>query len=301
MKNIFLLFITLTFWLAPATSHAQTSNLTKYKLLEPIPTDASGGLKEELTAEDYFGLVFRFALSIASVLAVIRLIYAGIIYMSTDAYTGKSEAKKIIQEALLGLGLALSAWVIVATILPPTSAGVFEYSLSLDKPNISTSAPDLNGGGGPNCSNCRPGYVMTAEQIINDQNIRNDLRNFNPTITVNNGPCKTGGTTGCTNVNDLAPGAISGIKNLATSCRSSSGSACDIVITGGTEGGHADHNGYTLDLRPTDSLNKYLAKTNPDALNPRNKTVVSIGSVKYTYEETGANGRATAPHWHVNF
>lgn len=62
--------------------------------------------------------IFTLAVALAGALAVIRIIYGGIRYMSTDSLFDKSEGKKIIQKALIGLLLAMSAYAILYTINP---------------------------------------------------------------------------------------------------------------------------------------------------------------------------------------
>src|SRR3989344_2553730 len=126
-----ILFTSLFFLLGVNFIQAQTTApaLTEYQLLEPLPF-SSGTLTEKVTAVSYIPGLFRLMIAIAGVLAVIRLIYAGIMYMSTDAFSGKSEAKGIIEDALWGLLLAIGAWIIVATVLP-TSGGVFNFNLTI--------------------------------------------------------------------------------------------------------------------------------------------------------------------------
>jgi hypothetical protein len=69
---------------------------------------------------------------------------------------------------------------------------------------------------------------------------------------------KTGGIngTGCTNVNGLPQDTISFIKGL-------SGSAGNIVITGGTENGHSSHgqNLPIFDLRKTNALISFILRS----------------------------------------
>ncbi|KKU70310.1 MAG: hypothetical protein UX94_C0008G0002 [Parcubacteria group bacterium GW2011_GWA2_47_21] len=72
-----------------------TTNLTKY---------VTGG--------------FQLAILIAGVLAVLTLAAAGIQYMTTDSIPSKGSAKEKIQNAVLGLLLALGAYLILITINP---------------------------------------------------------------------------------------------------------------------------------------------------------------------------------------
>jgi hypothetical protein len=66
----------------------------------------------------YLGLVFDFGIAIAVVLALVMIIWGGIMLMTTDSWEGKSEGKAKIQNALWGLGLALISWLLLYTINP---------------------------------------------------------------------------------------------------------------------------------------------------------------------------------------
>lgn len=137
--------------------------LTDYKLLEPIPLGESGEIVDSVSTANYIGGLFRLALAVAGALAVFRLIYAGITYMSSDAFNKKNEAKGIIENALWGLGLAMGAWLIVALILPPTEKGAFIFDLSFSKTTLpefdnaptETGEDGGGGGGGENGTGCQ--------------------------------------------------------------------------------------------------------------------------------------------------
>ena len=117
---------------------AQTApKATEYKLLAPIPLTESGKVSESASTATYIPGLFRLMIAIATGLAVLMLIYAGIKYMSTDAFTGKEEAKGIIENALWGLLLAISAWLIVATIDPK----LVSFNLSIPIQEIKGGLP----------------------------------------------------------------------------------------------------------------------------------------------------------------
>ena len=67
---------------------------------------------------DYVNALFTFALSLGAILAVLRIAYAGYMYMGTDSWGNKSEAKKIIGDVVVGLLLLLSIWLILNQINP---------------------------------------------------------------------------------------------------------------------------------------------------------------------------------------
>jgi len=90
---------------------------TPYTLLEPLP-----GIGDETGTVSGFGAyvsgAFKLAIGLATVLAVVQLSIAGFKYMTTEAFTGKSDAKKTIEDAFFGLILLLSAYLLLRTINP---------------------------------------------------------------------------------------------------------------------------------------------------------------------------------------
>lgn len=62
--------------------------------------------------------IFVLGVQIAGALAVIMIIWGGVEYMTTEAFTGKSDAKDRITQALYGLLLALCSYLILYTINP---------------------------------------------------------------------------------------------------------------------------------------------------------------------------------------
>jgi hypothetical protein len=66
----------------------------------------------------FFNGFFKVAIVVGAMLAVIRLGYAGFVYMTTDSFGAKGDARQIIQDAVLGLLLLLSIWLILYQINP---------------------------------------------------------------------------------------------------------------------------------------------------------------------------------------
>jgi hypothetical protein len=67
---------------------------------------------------DYINAVYLMFISIAALIAVVKIIIAGVKYMFSDIVTQKSDAKNDIKGALLGLLVVLSA-VVILTIINP--------------------------------------------------------------------------------------------------------------------------------------------------------------------------------------
>jgi len=128
MKKTFLIIIVLCSLSSATIVLAQTD----YTLLAPI----DGYVGETTQANSYLASIFKLAIAIAGGLAVIMIIWGGIQYMSTDAISGKSEAKNTIQNAIWGLLLAISAWLILNTINPD----LVKFNLNIEPIKPSTTS-----------------------------------------------------------------------------------------------------------------------------------------------------------------
>lgn len=66
----------------------------------------------------FFNTLFKTAIVVGAMLAVLRLGYAGFVYMTTDVMSQKQTARSIISNAVLGLILLLAVWLILNQINP---------------------------------------------------------------------------------------------------------------------------------------------------------------------------------------
>lgn len=72
----------------------------------------------DTTLATFFNTAFKSAIILGAMLAVLRLGYAGFIYMTTDLPGSKGNAREIITETVLGLLLLLAVWLILNQINP---------------------------------------------------------------------------------------------------------------------------------------------------------------------------------------
>ncbi len=95
--------------------------------IAPLTSSNSGGSTpilsqlfnpETLTLAQFFNTLFKTAIVVGAMLAVLRLGYAGFIYLTSDLPGKKGNAKDIISNAILGLLLLLSVWLILRQINP---------------------------------------------------------------------------------------------------------------------------------------------------------------------------------------
>jgi len=122
----------------------------EYIPLAPLP-DLSTGQNIKGDLGSYAAGIFRLGIGIAGVLAVIMIVVAGIEYMATESITNKGDAKDRLQNAILGLLLALASWLILNTLSPTFTT----FSLNIQSPTGQVIPPV--GGGQPQPA----GYILT--------------------------------------------------------------------------------------------------------------------------------------------
>jgi hypothetical protein len=111
--NFYFLFAFITLAL-PLGVFAADSNFVP---LVGIPglTDVMN-ITDEGGLNQYINALYRLSISIAALLAVIKIVAAGAKYMLTDIVPAKSEAKSDIQGALIGLLIVIGAIIILNTV-----------------------------------------------------------------------------------------------------------------------------------------------------------------------------------------
>lgn len=96
-------------------AHAQNG----FVPLAPAPAGSRiANLYNSRTLTDFMNNAFTVAIAIGAILAVLRLAFAGYLYMTTDAWGQKGKAKEVIGDVILGLLLLLSIWLILRQINP---------------------------------------------------------------------------------------------------------------------------------------------------------------------------------------
>jgi hypothetical protein len=105
-----------------------------YKPLVGIPgIDTS----KAISTEQYVNVLYYLSITVAGLLAVVQIIYGGVEWTFSDAFTEKSSAKTRIQGALLGLLIVLSAVLILNTINTNlTTLNIFGNAPKVDTQSI---------------------------------------------------------------------------------------------------------------------------------------------------------------------
>ncbi len=115
MSQLSLLILpVLAFFVFPFEASAAT-----YQLLAPL------GTLSEVTLSMYLEGMVRIVIGIAGILAVVMIVICGIQMIGSPSVSQKEESKKCIWNAILGLLLAISSWVILNTINENLLASTF--------------------------------------------------------------------------------------------------------------------------------------------------------------------------------
>lgn len=148
-----------------ALAEDSSASWDQYVPLAPLPgttqgdcvTDKNGNVSGCTTdIQTYLPGIFKLAIGIAGVLAVLMIIIGGVEYITTDAIQGKSEGKARIQNALWGLVLVLVSWILLYTINPKLTV----FNLNVEK----TTVADTN-----NNSNSNGDYSGTGAALTSDE------------------------------------------------------------------------------------------------------------------------------------
>lgn len=117
-RRVLALIIILFFVFFSASAILVSAQTRDYVPLSPLPgTEIEAGGKA-VNLASYVQGMFKLLIGLAAVLAVVMIVIGGVIYVSTDAITGKSDAKVVIFRAIFGLLLTIAAWAFIYGINP---------------------------------------------------------------------------------------------------------------------------------------------------------------------------------------
>ncbi|MEM9336747.1 MAG: pilin [Patescibacteria group bacterium] len=147
--RIFLLIFTIS----PVVVMAQVEPLVG---IPGVTTDNNG----VTNVTSYVNALYVLAISVAGLLAVIKIVIAGAKYVLSDIVTTKQDAIKDIRGALVGLLIVLAAVLILFTINPR----LLEFNVIFSPVNTQPAAPTTNSG-----SNVTGPTSCPSGQSINTQ------------------------------------------------------------------------------------------------------------------------------------
>lgn len=253
--------------------------LSDYQLLEQIPGSSNSAGRLNTYLED----IYRFAFWTVGIAVVFMLTIGGFMYLTSAGNTSRMEsAKTVIFDAILGLVLALVAW-------------LFLYVVNPDLVNVRLPSASITPTTAPTPPATAPATPPSQATWPSDATERAALPS---NVTVNRPNCTTFGQGACTSLAGTA--ALGAIQALSTACGN-----CSMTITGGTEcwlhgsrdarcnGTHHRQGDYAIDLAHSTALDNYIRSAGTVICSPRGRQLYQIGNAVYWDEDSA--------HWHVNF
>ena len=252
----------------PITQNTAPQSASGGKVYSPlvnIPGNGANGF------EQYISFLYGASISIAALLAVVKIIIAGAKYMLSDVITNKGEAIKDIQGAILGLLLILGAVIILEFINPQLIKGNIQFQTIPDSPKI----------------NARQSALEASKQQATDL-----TANLPSCVVIkDNGVGGSGFTTGTTVDFGTCPSAdwTSIATQFGKNCGTKKGTldsrgtilSCSIVLA---TGGGLEYKGSEI------TASKYkIASTSVTTLGNTREVDVS-GQCKKQVESTGGSG-----------
>ena len=194
-------------------------NAQQYTPMVTISGVTEKGVGIDITS--YLVNMMKFIIAASGALAIVMLVIAGTKYIASGiAPSAKNDAKDQIWNALIGLGLVLTSYLILNTINP----NLVNFKLALEQAR-GTTPTEL------------PAVPLPTEWEDDTAYERTNLRTLGLALTppgivqVNKQACKLVGQSNCTSVHGLKAAVVAKLTKLASDC----GPSCAVVVTGGTE------------------------------------------------------------------
>lgn len=255
---------------------AQAASATFFGPLVPAVCNCAGAAPAYGCLLATIQNIINFGISLGIIAATFALAYAGFVWMTGGSNPeARSKGRDMLLNVFIGLVILLTAWLVVDFIMKKLYVGEDGSkdfgpwnSILAATPGDECIAPTkpskiggLIGGGLIAELGGTGTQVHPAATPVNGNEAAVRAQFASAGISINNAPCPANSNgQGCTNVGGMRQATISQIININTACGN-----CGIVVTGGSEPGHAtsgtyNHpNGYKVDLRNSNSkLNALL-------------------------------------------
>lgn len=216
-------------------------------------------------------------------------------------------AKSMITNALIGLGIMLTAWVIVNTAMLLLTGGQTSFNNALfsgpwnqlpSVDNCPLQGPVGTGGGGGIITGGGPGPAPTPTPTplpptgtLSNQDAVSQLNSAGIQVS-STGGCSDRLNPNCTSLDGIPSSAVNSLIALETDLKKNC-SNCFLTVTGGTEVGHSTHGpGKSIvDLSSGNVQVNQFIKNQIGTQTPQINTWYSGGSSRYYFYEGN--------HWHV--
>jgi hypothetical protein len=261
---------------AIAEQNATANSSFNYTLLEKIP--GVDGTNLNLAA--YLSAIYKLAIWIVGLCALFMFLIGAFMYMLSAANTSKmGSAKEIMQDALIGLVLALTSYLILYVINPDL--------VNLKLPSVSMPGTSSTPSSSAPASVTPPAgtYSHTeAVQALSSKGIS----------TSSSGNCNDQNNKTCTSLNGIPKATIEDVIRLKE------GTGCPVTVTGGTEVGHKSHGTGlpVVDLSENTCLEQYFSQTKPVGYDVTK--ICADGTSQAASYNCGSYVEAQA-HFHIQF
>lgn len=260
------------------TSAPASTNWGNYQLLESIPGQAS----TQSDLPSYVKSIINAGLILIVLSAVFMVTVGGFLYLTSAGNTSKAgQAKDIITDSLIGLGLAMLAYLILY-VINPDLVNLRLSQLSSDGTISSTQSP--TGSSVPVAST---GNTYTNAEAVSMLSAKG--------ISVSSsGNCSDPNNRKCTSLEGIPKATIANVIALKDK------TGCSFRVTGGTETGHTTHGAGrpVVDLSEETCLGTAFS----------NKSILSSYQIKAICADQNSQAAAyncsyiePAAHFHVQF
>ncbi len=223
----------------PIASENPAVGSYNYTLLEKIP----GIDSKNLNFAAYLSAIYKLAIWIVGLCALFMFLVGAFMYMLSAANTSKiGSAKSIMQDALIGLVLALSSYLILYVINP-------------DLVNLKLPTVSMSSGGAAREPGATAPKPKTAGDVYSNSEAVQELSSHGISVS-SSGNCSDPTNSKCTSLENIPKSTIADIIKLKD------GTKCPVTITGGTEVGHKSHGAGlpVVDLSENSCLEQYFSK-----------------------------------------
>lgn len=245
--------------------------------------------------------VINFLIGLSIPIVILLFAWAGVLLFTAggDNPSRRNAAKKIFQSALIGFVIALGSYLIIETILHTVlNDKYFDKGWNIvncvsdERRETEATISDLlnevfqsNPAGGSGV-----GVVLPPTGAVDsDAAIRFNTASIE---IVSSGGCSDKSVSTCTSLEGIQKTTVDQVINLKNACK-----GCSIIITGGTEAGHAagdtSHSaGFKVDLRSDPGLTSFIQTSFTE--------VGKRGDGALVYKDTYGNAYAKEDdHWDV--
>ncbi|MFC1730968.1 hypothetical protein ACFL6I_11605 [candidate division KSB1 bacterium] len=155
--NILVILFLISLLFLPLLGYAQETFI-------PLTEGGIPGVGLGTSFSDFLDAAFKLGLAVAATLAVVMITIGGLQYMTTDSINSKTEGRDKIQNAVVGLLIALLIWLILFTINPNLLKFDIHVGGTTGSDQTAPSAGPQSNQGGGGLSNKPTDYEYEASQ-----------------------------------------------------------------------------------------------------------------------------------------